>query len=491
MWFLFITATQAGAQATADAPAFDVDRAIAEAGFASDQVGYIVVDASTGAVLAERLADALFIPASVAKIPVTVAALHLLGADYRFRTEVLAVGPIRDGVLHGDLYLRGGGDPFLTADHLAAMVDDLRSAGVSRVDGRFFFDETLQNAVAEIEPAQPDTAAYNTGISALSLNFNIIQVRWGQDPADAGRLVEVTTNTDTLRIPVATVDFSPLPPDRPAAGFFTLDQEADGERWWLAPQLPSQGEDWLPVRRPAQLAASAFRHLCEEADIVLSAPEPGRVPEGAWLLTDHRSRPMVDIVRGVLRYSNNLTAELIGLAASRQLAGQPLGLASSGAMLADWLSTRLPGMAWDGFRLANHSGLTSQSRTSPRQMAEILGFVHDRPFGTSDYAGLLRTLPWQGELNADRAEADAPPVSIRAKSGTMNYARGLAGVIEQEDGRRLVFAVFVNDVAQRAALDGAAGDQAREITGSTRAWLARARALERDLVTHWVEAFSD
>ena len=79
-----------------------------------------------------------------------------------------------------------------------------------------------------------------------------------------------------------------------------------------------------------------------------------------------------------------------------------------------------------------------------------------------------------------------PPVAIRAKSGTMNYARGLAGVIEPGDGRRLVFAVFVNDQAARAALDGAASDGARAITGQTRAWLDRARALERDLLTHWV-----
>ncbi|MCA8909924.1 MAG: D-alanyl-D-alanine carboxypeptidase, partial [Rhodospirillaceae bacterium] len=350
----------------------------------------------------------------------------------------------------------------------------------------FVYDATLYPGVPEIDPRQPETAAYNTGVSAFAINFNIINVHWSR--AGGTLAAQATTNTDTRRVAASTIRFGPVPPGLPWSHFFTAADDAAGEAWQLAPALPPEGEDWLPVRQPAPLTAAVFAALAREEGLTLAAPESGVTPAGAVVLATHQSRPLTEIVRGVLRYSNNLSAEMVGLAAMRALAGQPVEIAQSGQLMGFWLSERFPGIDWQGFQMDNHSGLSTASRVTSRQVADLLAATNGQRFGDGEYVDLLRMVPWVGELNEERRADGLPPVSIRAKSGTMNYAVGLAGMLEPGDGRRFAFAIFVNDQGARAALDAAVDDAAREVNGQTRAWLNQARLLERDLLTHWALA---
>ena len=462
---------------------FSPSAAIAAYGFPAGQVGFVVFEAATGRVIDAHNADEAFIPASVAKVPTTVAALGILGADYRFETTLWATGAVNGGRLDGGLVLRGGGDPVLTTDDLTALVESLQAHGIAEVAGDFRYDESMLAAADAVDPTQPESASYNTGVSALSLNFNIVQVRWQRQ---GGRLIHAsaTSNTDRLRLPARSISFGPPQGGDDPGVWYDHSFSEVGEHWTLSPHLPPEGQDWLPVRAPALNAAAVFQALSAEHGIALGDPEPGAAADGAWPVGHIRSRPLPDIVRGVLRYSNNLSAELVGMTASRALTGAALDMPQSGAALAGWLAERLPAGDWQSFRLVNHSGLSSASRASPRQIAGILRLADRAPPGGADYFGLLRTVPWQGHLNQERP-VGAVPILIRAKSGTMNYARGLAGYIEPGDGPRLGFVVFVTDFAARAVLDAEDDPRAREATARSRRWLARARELERALVSHW------
>ncbi len=464
----------------AQSAAFDAGAAIARHGFAPDQVGYIVFDPRDGTVLAERQADRPFIPASVAKVPTTVAALAVLGPDYRFETMLLADGRIAGGRLEGDLYLRGGGDPVLDSDDLVGLVRGLRAQGVAHVAGDFVYDASLLRDFSEIDALQPLSASYNTGVSALSLNFNIMQVQWRRNGAGAFD-VSATTNTETMRVPVESVTFGLVPAAATDGGFYVHHHGADGEHWGLSPALPAQGHDWLPLHDPARNTAMVFRRIAADHGVTMGLPRPGAAPTGARIVARHHSRPLAQIVRGVLRYSNNLSAELVGLVASRHLTGRALDMAGSGTALGGWLQQQIAGVDWRGYAPANHSGLSSAARVTPRQMAAILRLADSRPFGTERFPGLLHPVGWAGANGG-------PPVTVHAKSGTMYYARGLAGYIDTAGGRRLGFAVFVNDPAARRALD-AAPVQARSGSAAAQRWLARARELERVLVSHWATAF--
>ncbi|HEX9702629.1 MAG TPA: D-alanyl-D-alanine carboxypeptidase, partial [Rhodospirillales bacterium] len=102
---------------------------------AGARVGYLLIDLKTGATLAARNENDLFIPASTAKVPTMVAAMNILGPNYRFETRLLAKGDIVGGVLNGDIYLQGGGDPLLQPQDLMALAQRLKDAGIGSLSG--------------------------------------------------------------------------------------------------------------------------------------------------------------------------------------------------------------------------------------------------------------------------------------------------------------------------------------------------------------------
>jgi D-alanyl-D-alanine carboxypeptidase/D-alanyl-D-alanine-endopeptidase (penicillin-binding protein 4) len=88
-----------------------------------------------GTVLASLVADRAVHPASVSKIPTTLALLRRLGPEHRFHTRVIGTGPIEAGMLHGDLVIEASSDPFLVSEHALWMASDLGRLGIERVAG--------------------------------------------------------------------------------------------------------------------------------------------------------------------------------------------------------------------------------------------------------------------------------------------------------------------------------------------------------------------
>jgi D-alanyl-D-alanine carboxypeptidase/D-alanyl-D-alanine-endopeptidase (penicillin-binding protein 4) len=196
---------------------------------------------------------------------------------------------------------------------------------------------------------------------------------------------------------------------------------------------------------------------------------------------------MHEIVRSMLRYSNNLVAELTGLAAGRKLTGgRRVGIPDSADAVADWLSRRVPGADWSSYAPGNHSGLNAGARVTPAQLAALLRFAHDRRYGR-DGRSLMELMPTAGLDGGlgSRLQFPDTALGVFAKTGTMNFASGLAGYLPTADGRIRVFAIFVNDKALRRAYDaepGQAGWGSR-----TAGWRHRAKRLEAALVRLWAE----
>ncbi|HYG85989.1 MAG TPA: D-alanyl-D-alanine carboxypeptidase/D-alanyl-D-alanine-endopeptidase [Azospirillum sp.] len=442
---------------------------LARHGFGSGQVGYLLYDPADGRVLAERNADWPFVPASVAKLPTMVAALALLGPEHRFVTVLYAAGAVEDGTLHGDLILRGGGDPSLTSEDAVALLDVLAGQGVQRVAGRFLFDASALPELPEIDSGQPWTAGYNAGVGALSMNFNRVQLAWRR--RSGGRVeANVWSVSDLGRHPVDSIEVEVVPNAARAGADVVVAPlpSTDRERWRFAPRRDAPARIWLPVGRPAEAAAWVFRALAAERGIELPRPLPGPVPDGARPLALHESPPLAELAARVLKHSNNLSAELVGLTAARRLAPRTATLEGSAEVLAGWIRAQRPDVDWTGFRQRNHSGLTTASRLTPRQTAAILELGN---------TGLWELLPGGDEGD--------PLPGVRAKSGTMAYAMGLAGLLRTASGRRLGFVFFVGDPARREALDATLDRRVAELPAEARAWLVRARALQSDLLALW------
>jgi D-alanyl-D-alanine carboxypeptidase/D-alanyl-D-alanine-endopeptidase (penicillin-binding protein 4) len=454
-------------------PADDPATLVRRRGFQPGDVGYHLT-APDGSVLAAANADRSFIPASVGKLPTALAALEILGGDHRFRTRLASAAPIADGRLQGDLVLVGGGDPLLGPDDLLALCQGLRRAGVRAVAGGFRYDASRYAAREMIRRDQPEDKRYNPPVSALSLDFNRVQVQWRRR---AGR-TQAWSLPDLPGIALGAA----RPGEVPVGQVWT--RGPDG--WELDPQARQVGRATLPLPRPARATAQLTRRLCDRVGVALPPPEPGIAPPNARDLAAQASPPLTEVVQRMLLYSNNLVAELVGLAAARRLTGQALDLPEAARLLGDWLASTVPGADWSSYAPDNMSGLSSQARATPAQLTALLRYAHGKRYGSARRS-LMSLLPAAGGAGTLSGRMTRPDTAfdVWAKTGTMHFASGLAGYILGPDGGTRAFAVLVNDQALRRRYDADPRRRDGRWTAELYPWRSRAKALESDLVRLW------
>jgi D-alanyl-D-alanine carboxypeptidase/D-alanyl-D-alanine-endopeptidase (penicillin-binding protein 4) len=178
----------------------------------------------------------------------------------------------------------------------------------------------------------------------------------------------------------------------------------------------------------------------------------------------------------MLRFSTNITAEMVGLAASQARGVAPASLAQSARAMASWMQTRLGVETGD---LRDHSGLSGDARLSSRALAAFFVAAHK----DGRLRALLREFPMRdarGNVQADHA------VSVAAKTGTLNFVSGLGGYFTTGQGREFAFAILSADLRVRAGIKG----DARERPPGGRDWTLRARSLQQALIERWAAVYA-
>ncbi len=450
--------------AQATAPSADALIAAANLGGA---VGFVVADARTGTVLESAGAALVLPPASVAKAMTTLYALDALGPGFRFDTTLIATGPVAGGVVQGDLVLAGSGDPTLATDDLAALARALQAKGVTGITGRFLVWGGALPQIDAIDRDQPDHVGYNPAISELNLNFNRVHFEWRKTGAEYA--VSMEARSDRYRPAVAMARMQVVNRQAP---LYTYAGAEGRDDWTVArPALGTSGSRWLPVRRPALYAGQAFEVLAAAHGIALPAPEVATgVPQGT-VLVRHASADLATILRDMLKYSTNMTAEVVGLTASRARGVGVSTLAGSAAAMNRWLA-QTHGVRSAAF--VDHSGLGGDTRIAPGDLVTALLC----PAGKAGLRGLMKQLPLVDATGHDRADQ---PVRITAKTGTLNFVSGLAGFASTASGTDLAFAILCADVARRDRVPLAE----REQPEGGKAWSKRARRLQQALIERW------
>ncbi|MFD3189763.1 D-alanyl-D-alanine carboxypeptidase/D-alanyl-D-alanine-endopeptidase [Sedimentitalea sp. HM32M-2] len=444
-----------------------IDALIAKSGL-SGQVVCAVADVKTGLELEAAGGTTGLPPASVAKALTALYALETLGADHRFTTRLMAVGPVQNGILKGDLILAGGGDPTLNTDDLAAMAADLKKTGIREVHGDFLVYEAALPVVRSIDPEQPDHVGYSPAVSGLALNFNRVHFEWRL----AGKRYAVTMDARTgrYRPDVAMARMKVVRRNLPV---YTYADQQGSDQWTVASKaLGKGGARWLPVRKPGAYAGDVFATMARSHGIVLKPARIAvRLPGEARTLVQHHSTPLRPILKDMLKYSNNLTAEMVGLSTTVARGKRPASLADSAAEMSRWAAGRF-GMT--GTRLVDHSGLGAASRMTAQDLVgalvqarkqDVLGPLL-KPFGLRDA---------KGRVNRSH------PISVNAKTGTLNFVSGLGGYMVAEDGTELAFAIFAADTRARSQLRRAD----RERPQGARGWNRRAKRLQQQMIERW------
>lgn len=452
-------------------PAAPVDGIVARAGLGGN-IAFAVLDMQTGAVLEEQSSATPLPPASVAKALTALYGLEHLGAAYQFRTRLLATGPVEAGVLRGDLVLAGGGDPTLETDMLAAMAVDLARSGVRQVGGRFLVWGGALPFVESIADDQSVQAGYNPSVSGLNLNFNRVHFDWQRSGNDYRVLMDARSGRHRPQVSMAQMQIA-----NRASPLYTYRRTASRDEWTVARgALGNSGSRWLPVRHPELYAGEVFRSLAAAQGISMPPPDLSRaMPAGRELVT-HLSRPLQDVLRDLLQFSTNISAEAVGLTASVARGGRPASLGASAAQMSDWAQARY---GLSTARLVDHSGLGATSRISMLDLARV--------FRQAGADGRLRTIlrehPFRDANNQIIAQ---PGLDVRAKTGTLYFVSALGGYMRAPGGREMAFAICSADLQRRARVAGGQVDRPE----GTAAWAREARRMKQDLLYRWAQAYS-
>ena len=439
----------------------------------SGQVGFAVAEAETGRILEQHDGALGLPPASVTKALTALYALDSLGPEYRFTTRLIATGVLEDGMLRGDLILAGGGDPTLDTQALASLAAGMKKAGMTALDGRFLVWGGAVPFKRAIDDTQPEHVGYNPSLSGLSLNFNRVHFEWKR----AGGKYDVSMDARAGRYrPDVTVAQMRIADRR--GPVYSYSDKGGRDEWSVARgALGSGGARWLPVRKPELYAAEVFATLARSHGIDIGKAEViERLPEGGVFVT-HHSAPLDSILRDMLKYSTNITAELVGLTATAQRQGHVLPLAASARAMSAWASDALGMIDVD---LRDHSGLSDRSRMSAAAMAQGLAKSHE--------AGLLRPLLREHRMRDANGRVDpGHPVKVMAKTGTLYFVSGLAGYVETPQGTDLTFAIFAASDSLRSRIDPSRDER----PPGAGAWNRRAKTLQQALIERWSVVHGD
>jgi D-alanyl-D-alanine carboxypeptidase/D-alanyl-D-alanine-endopeptidase (penicillin-binding protein 4) len=426
------------------------------------RTGFCVMDRATGEVLEEHHGHSGLPPASVVKALTALYAMDILGPEHRFETRVLGTGYLDGSILQGDLILAGGGDPELTTDGLGELAEALIGVGVTGITGRLLVWGGALPFAERIDKHQPEHVAYNPPVSGIMLNRNRVRFEWARK--SGGYTLSLDARSGRYTADVASAKITAAKEAQRVYAY----EDVDGVDSWVVAEaaLGKGGARWLPTRQPMAYAGEVFRAVAEQNGLTLPEAEMvDQIPVDAFLITRRESEVLPEILKDMLRYSYNLTAEAVGMAASAKRLGRAVPIAESAGEMNRWTREKF---GVSGIDMVGHSGLNDSSRIAPRDLAQIL--VQDWSDDT------LRPL-----IRKKAIKASSGVVEEWVKTGTLHYASGLAGYMRGKNGRDLCFAIFSVDFDRRKRAD---------LVGSERppgaqSWAQRARHLQNRLIGRW------
>ena len=391
-------------------------------------------------------ADVSVNPASTMKLVTTYAALEVLGPTHQWKTEFFTDGTLSSGVLHGNLYLKGGGDPKLNMEKLWLLMRDLRANGVQQVTGDLVMDRS--------HFVQPQLPVFNDDgnddnkpflVKPDSLMVNLKALRFVTRNDDGRILVSVEPPIATIRVDnqvkaAATkqcngdVRYNPVAQPDGSVNVTVSGQLGNG----------CSSQTYLSLLDHPSYAAGAVRAIWKE----LGGTIQGRdrvdvVPGNAKLLAKAFSPDLVEVIRDINKYSNNTMAQQLFLSLGQEFRNDADGDDAKAAqrVVRQWLAKK--GITASHLVMENGSGLSRAERVSARELAVILQAAWRSPYA----AEFLSSMPLAGMDGTMRKRLKRTPLLGQAhiKTGTLNTVRAIAGFSRDSNGNTWAVVAILND----------------------------------------------
>lgn len=431
-----------------------IDTRIKDPALSEARIGVFIQSLEDGTIWYTREADTPFIPASVTKLVTGMLALEYLKPEYRFATRLYTDGERKDGVLTGNLYLQGGGDPSLSTDDLRAMVRELIAGDeehgippLQEIRGKFILDESFFPRPGPLLGAgweADDLPWYYAAPSgALTVNRNAVALAVHGTEAGKHTAVEISPATGLF-----TFQNRSTTSDRVTTGAIDLSFSRDTVRISGRVAPGATLTERISVPKPALYAAEQFRAALTEAGVTLGETTTGTVdPVRHAMMVEHESAPLSELIVTMLKNSDNLYAEqLRWTLLSLYSTEKPLDIRYA-AMLKDFL-THSGLLDW-GITLVDGSGLSRQNRITPASLTRLLAVAAAQP----SFPAFHEALPIAGtDGTMMKRLCDSPACgNARVKTGTMRGVSSLAGYVTTADGERLAFAIMLNGYRNSSA----------------------------------------
>jgi D-alanyl-D-alanine carboxypeptidase/D-alanyl-D-alanine-endopeptidase (penicillin-binding protein 4) len=441
-----------------------------------------VISLDRGEVLFAQNATRLYMPASNNKVVTTAAALVRLGPGFRYETRISAAGDLADGTLKGNLVLTGSGDPsmasrFHEGDPFRVFKDWaalLKEKGIRKIEGGILGDARAFPPPFIGSSWEWDDLVYGYAapVSALQFNENLytLEVAPGEAEGTPAK-VKCTPLPDYV-----TIDAKVMTIAAGARGRIEIRRGENRESLVVRGTIAARADPdttTLAVELPTSYFLAALKKTLQQEGVEVSGasllvvedPESSAPPKGNPLWT-HSSPPLSDIIKPLLKVSQNLYAETLARTLGASLRDQ--GTFQNGR---DVVQETLERMAIQKgtYAYADGSGLSRQNLVSADMLIRIFKYLSRQKYFPLFYealpiAGVDGTI--RSRLRGTQAENN-----VHGKTGTIAYVRCLSGYMKTADGEMLAFAMIANnflssnqaaEYVQDAALERLAGFRRKE-----------------------------
>ena len=391
-------------------------------------------------------ADVSVNPASTMKLVTTYAALEMLGPNHQWKTEFYTDGTLSGGVLHGNLYLKGGGDPKLNMEKLWLLMRDLRANGVQQVTGDLVLDRNFfvppqlpqfnDDGNDENKPflVKPDSLLVNLKALRFVARNDGGKVLVSVEPPIASIRVDNQVKAVNTKQCSGEVRYNPVTQANGTVTVTVNGQLSDG----------CSSQTYLSLLDHATYTAGAVRAIWQELGGSIQGKDRlGAVPKDAKVLARAFSPDLAEVIRDINKYSNNTMAQQLFLSLGARYRNEADGDDAKAAqrVVRQWLAKK--GITAPHLVMENGSGLSRAERVSAREMATLLQAAWRSPYS----AEFVSSMPIAGMDGTMRKRLKRTAVSGEAhiKTGTLNTVRAIAGYSRDNNGNTWAVVAILND----------------------------------------------
>jgi D-alanyl-D-alanine carboxypeptidase/D-alanyl-D-alanine-endopeptidase (penicillin-binding protein 4) len=420
-------------------------------GFKGGEVGMWV--GSTGSqgleTYFEHNANQKMLPASLSKLVTMGAVLHALHPGYKFRTELFSESKskIEDGVLSGSIYLKGGGDPSFVSENMWVLVNELSRTGITEITGDVIVDDTKFDAIRFGQDRQDERVdrAYDAPVGAMSMNWNSVNV-YARPGAKAGEPLKVFAEIASPYLKVINKSHTTA-----AGKGKSVSVERTSEKGFAGDVIVVNGGLALDqpeaviyksISQPDLWAGDNFVEFMKQRGITVKGKvRTGPTPSNAKSLAFTEPHTLAQVVIDMAKWSNNYVAEMLVKNVAAESGERPATMATGMNIVRKYLESS--GIKSGDYEFINAAGFTRKNRLSPMQLGNYLEFVRTDFTFFPEYLAALPIAGVDGTLRKRMVGTDAEGW-VRAKTGLLNGAVGLAGFAGRPNGQTATFVFIYN-----------------------------------------------